>query len=105
MASSNNTYVDGKFSHMVDSRDGFLVSDCRDAQKCRLLEFLVPIIHSDKPTRVTITIGNIIFGALEGDRLMDWRLVFRNLAHQLVVGVRNPKSTLICPFLFHLYHS
>ena len=77
-------YVDGKFTHVVDPKDGFPVSDCRNAWKCRLLEFLVPIIHSDKPIRITITIGNTIFGDLEGDSLVDWRLVFRDLVLQLV---------------------
>ena len=77
MASWNNTYVDGKFTHVVDLKNGFLVSDCRDALKCK---FLLLIIHPNKPTRVIIIVGNTIFGALEGDCSMDWGLVFRDLA-------------------------
>ena len=70
-----------------------------------VLEFLVPIIHSDKPTQVTIMIGNTIFGVLDGGRLVDWRVVFQDLAQQLAKRVRKPKPTPICPFLFHLYDS
>ena len=50
MANRMDTYVDGKFSYQVDPKDGYLVKDCRDARHHRLLEFIVPIIHLDKPT-------------------------------------------------------
>ena len=69
MASRIDTYLDGKFSHVVDLKDGYPVRDCRDARNQCLLEFIVPIIHLDKPTQVTITIGNTIFGALDEGRL------------------------------------
>ena len=66
LASWIDTCIDGKFLHMVDPKDGYSVRDCRDARHCGLLEFIMPIIHLDKPARVTITIGNTIFGALDG---------------------------------------
>ena len=68
-----------------------------------MLEFLVPIVHLDKPTRVTITIGNTIFGALDKGREVDWGVVFQNLVHRLAKGIGKPKPTTICPFLFHLH--
>ena len=64
---------------------------------------MVPIIHPDKLTRVTITIGNTIFGALDGGREVDWGVIFRDMAQRLAKGVGKPKPTPICPFLFHLY--
>ena len=89
--------------HQVDPKDGYSVSDYRVDQHRRLLEFLVPIVHPDKPTRVMITIGNTIFGALDGGREVDWGVVFRDMAQRLAKGVGKPKPTPICPFLFHLY--
>ena len=62
---------EGRFMHQVDPKDGYSVGDCRNDRQRRLLEFLVPIVHPDKPTRVTITIGNTIFGALDGGREVD----------------------------------
>ena len=91
--------------HQVDPKDGYVVGDCPHARQHRVLEFIVPIIHVDKPTRVTITIGNTIFEALDGSREVDWRLVFRDLAQRLAKEVGKPKPTPICPFLFHLYDS
>ena len=73
-------FVEGKFSHVVDPKDGYPVRDYRDAQNCRLLEFIIPIIHLDKSTQVTITIGNTVFRALDGGCLVDWDVVFRDLA-------------------------
>ena len=52
--------------HLVDPKDGYSVGDCQNNRQQRMLEFLVLIVHPDKPTRVTITIGNTIFGALDG---------------------------------------
>ena len=90
---------------MVDPKDGFLVRGCRNARHRRLLKFLVPIIHLDKPTWVTITIENTIFGVLDGGSLVDWGLMFRDLAHKLVAKAGKAKPTPMCPFVFHLYHN
>ena len=79
------------------------MSDCRVDRNRRLLEFLIPIVHPDKPTQVTITIGNTIFGALDGGREVDWGVVFRDMIQRLAKGVGKPKPTPICPFLFHIY--
>ena len=89
--------------HQVDPKDGYSVGDCRNDRQRRLLEFLVPIVHPDKSTQVTITIGNTIFGALDGGREVDWGVVKQDMAHRLAKGVGKPKPTPICPFLFHLY--
>ena len=75
LANRMDTFVDSNFSHEVDHKDGYPVRDCRDAKHRWLLEFIVPIIHPDKPTRITIIIGNTIFGALDEGRPIDWRLV------------------------------
>ena len=63
MANQTDQYVEGKLLHDVDPKDGFPVRECRDARERRVLEFLVSIVHPDKPTQVTRTLGNTIFGA------------------------------------------
>ena len=102
---SNQTegHHEGRFMHQVDPKDGYSVSDCRVDRHRRLLEFLIPIVHPDKPTQVTITIGNTIFGALDNGREVDWGVVFRDMVQRLAKGVGKPKPTPFCPFLFHLY--
>ena len=81
MANRTDQYVEDKFLHDVDPNDGFPVRECRDARECRVLEFLVPIVHPDKPTRVTRTLDNTKFGALSGERLVDWARIFMDLVN------------------------
>ena len=103
MANRTDLYIEGKFRNEADPKDGFLVRDCRNPRERKLLEFLVPIVHPDKPTRVTRMIGNTIFGALSGERPVHWSKVFSELVQWLVGGAGKSKSTPICPFLYHLY--
>ena len=103
LAHRTDLYIKGKFRNDADPKDGFPVRDCRDSRERRLLEFLVPIVHPDKPTQVTCTIGNTIFGALSGDRPVDWGKVFSELVQRLVGAAGKAKPTPICPFLYHLY--
>ena len=84
MANQMDQYVEGKFLHKADPKDGFPVRECRDARERRLLEFLVPIVHPDKPTQVTCTLGNTVFGALDGERPVDWAKIFAELVNRLV---------------------
>ena len=83
LANRMDGYIEGHFMHQVDPKDGYAVGDYRNARLCRVLEFLVPIVHPDKPTWVTITIGNTIFGALDRETEVDWGVVFRDLAQRL----------------------
>ena len=68
-----------------------------------MLEFLIPILYPEKPIRVTVTVSNIIFGALLGERKVDWGIVHQAVVAKLVEGARKLKATPIGPYLFHLY--
>ena len=103
LANRTDFYIEGKFRNDADPKDGFSIRDCRNPRERKLLEFLVPIVHLDKPTWVTRTIGNTIFGALSGERPVDWGKVFSELVQRLVGGAGKSKPTPICPFLYHLY--
>ena len=105
MANRTDLYIEGKFRNEADPKDGFPIRDCRDARERRVLEFLVPIVHPDKPTRVTRMLGNTIFGALSGERSVDWAIIFMELVNRLVGGAGKTKPIPICPFLYHLYES
>ena len=105
MASRTNLFINGMFSGRVNPKDGYAVADCKDPRVKRVLEFLVPLLYPEKPTRVTITIGNTIFGALSGERLVDWGIVVKDLVQRLLSGMEKSKATPIYPYIFHLYHS
>ena len=69
----------------------------------RVLEFLIPILYPEKPTRVMVTVGNTIFGALLGKRKVDWGIVLQAVVAKLVEGARKLKAIPIGPYMFHLY--
>ena len=105
MASRTDRFIDGKFSGRVNPKDGYVVVDCKEPRAGRVLEFLVPLLYPEKPTRVTITAGNTIFGALSGERPVDWGVVVKDLVQRLLSTMGRSKATPICPYIFHLYHS
>ena len=105
MASRIDRFIDGMFFGRVNPKDGNAVADCKDPRVKRVLEFLVPLLYPEKPTRVTITVGNTIFGALSRERLVDWGIVVKDLVQRLLSGMGKSKATPICPYIFHLYHS
>ena len=105
MASQTDRFIDGMFFGRVNPKDGYAVVDCKDPRAKRELEFLVPLLYPEKPTRVTITVGNTIFGALSRERPVDWGIVVKDLVQRLLSGMGKSKATPICLYVFHLYHS
>ena len=105
MVSQTDRFIDGKFSGRVNPKDGYVVVDCKEPRARRVLEFLVPLLYPEKPTRVTITVNNTIFGALFGERPVDWGVVVKDLVQRLLSGMGRSKATPICPYVFHLYQA
>ena len=104
MASRTDCFIEGKFFSRVNPKYGFMVLDCKEARARKVLEFLVPL-YLEKPTRVTITVGNTIFGALSTERLVDWEAVLKDVVQPLYLGMGKSKATPLCPYIFHLYHT
>ena len=103
MATWGEKYVEGKFANPPHPKDGYPLPECKDPRARRMLEFVVPILYSKKPARVTVMIGNTIFGAYTGEREVDWTLILRDTVKRLLTGIGKSKSTPICPYLLHLY--
>ena len=66
LESRTDKYVDGKFSILINPKDGYTVVKCLDPRERRVLEFVVPILYPEKPSWIIVTVGNTIFGALSG---------------------------------------
>ena len=105
MASRTDQFIDGKFSAPVNPKDGFAIADCKEARARRVLEFLVPLLYLEKPTRVNIMVKNTIFMALSRERPIDWGQVVKDLVQRLFSRMGKSKATPISPYVFHLYHS
>ena len=57
MANWTDKFGEGKFLRDVNPKDGFPVREYRNDQERRVLEFLVPIVHPDKSTQMTRSLG------------------------------------------------
>ena len=102
-ASRTDKYIVSQFSKSVNPKDGYAVSDCDDFRTKQVLEMMIPILYPEKPTWVIVTVGNTVFGALMGDRPVDWGLLIYNVVARMVGLVSKGKPTMVCPFIFHLY--
>ena len=103
MATRAERYAEGKFANQPHPKDRYSLPECTDPRARQVLEFLVPILYLEKPAKVTVTVGNTIFGAYTGEQEVDWALVIRNVVKRLLTGVGISKPTPICPYLLHLY--
>src|SRR5450759_2676381 len=103
-AQRTNTWINGKFDSSINPKDGYAVSDCVDPREQRVLEFVVPILYPEKPSRVTKEIGNTIFGALAGEYQVNWGLLIQEVVGHLVSNLEKKKASPISPYLFHLYY-
>ena len=96
-------WINGKFRSPINSKDGHFVEDCVDPREHRILEFVVPIIYSEKPKQVTKVVGNTIFGSLFGEYLVNWDQVIQEVVGRLVSHLEKGKPSPISLYLFHLY--
>lgn len=53
MTSQLDDLARGKFTHIVDLKDGYPLKDCTVEREKRVLEFILPIFYPKKPNRVT----------------------------------------------------
>lgn len=70
-----------------------------------MLEFLVPILNPDRPSRTTVTLASTIVVAVDGERKVYWDLVMKDVVDWMVLGVGKSKTSGLSPYLFHLYRS
>ena len=107
MATRAEKFVEGKFTCPLHPKDGYSLPDCKDLKARRVLEFLIRIFYPQKPAKITITIGNTIFGAYTGERVVEWvriEIVLRDTITWLLAKIEKSKPTPICPYLLHLYY-
>jgi hypothetical protein len=103
LAGRKDEYVKDCFQELPSPKDGYAIEDCTDPRHRRVLAFLVPILYPEKPNWIIVTMGNTIFGALNGGRKVNWARIITNLVVQLAARVGKSRASSICPFLYHLY--
>ena len=97
-------FAESKFSTQINPKNRHAIVDCIDLKERRVLEFVIPILNPEKPTRIIVTVAKTIFGALSGVMKVSWTLVMQELVGKLISGLEKEKPSSISPYLFHLYH-
>ena len=92
----------GKFRGYADPKEGFHPADCRNHRERRELEFLMPILNSDKPKRISLTMANTMFGVMWGVRPVNWGLLIHEVVGRALPNVGR-KPSFLSPFILHLY--
>lgn len=55
LASRAEKFATKKFRNPPHAKEGYTVNDYRSDRDRRLLEFLIPLLYSEKPTQITMT--------------------------------------------------
>ena len=103
MATWREKYAEGKFTNPPYPNDRYFIPEFKDLRAKRMLEFVIPIFYPMKPARMTIMVGNMVFGEYTGEWDVDWAMVMRDTIRRLLTGINKSKSTPICLYLLHLY--
>ena len=103
MATQGKKYAEGKFANPPHPKDDYFLPKCKDSRARRMLEFVIPIFYPEKPSRVTVMVGNTMFGVYMGKRKVDWALVMRDMVRRLLTRIGKSKPTPIYSYLLHLY--
>ncbi len=104
MATRKENCTTGRFHHHANDHDGRHIKDCKDPRERNVLAFLVPILHPEKPSYVTLSLASTILSVFDGTRKLDWGKVIRDLVLRLIEVGKRSQPTYVCPFIFHLYH-
>lgn len=105
MATRKEDCTKDLFSSKADAKDGYLVSDCEEVRMRNVLAFLVPILHPEKPNRVTATLASTIILSYTGRRSPNWAKLVRDVVAKLALYLGRSKPSPLSPYLYHLYNT
>ncbi|CAM6084923.1 unnamed protein product [Calypogeia fissa] len=93
------------FTGKIDPRDGFGIDQCFDKDVKRVLEFLVPIFHPEKPKRVTVRLGSTIVASLRNQEKINWASIFIEVMQKQAGSLKQKKGISLSTYLHILYYS
>jgi hypothetical protein len=68
-----------------------------------MLVFLVPILSSEKPYNITLTLATTLLLAYSEKKVVDWGNIIGELVHWLAANTERGQPSYIGHFFFHVY--
>ena len=90
-----------------DPREGWELDDIANPEARRVVGFMNPIFHPEKPKRITIKWASVFIGAMIGEFTVDWGVMMKTIIDRQVANLRKTKKQATClpSFLIHLYRT
>src|SRR5450759_4681000 len=95
--------VRGCFAGKIDDKEGWSMDQCTDPRLRRLFYFLIPILHLEKPKRVTIKMGSTIVAAFLESQEVNWASIIKEIMKRQVGNLRGTKAISLSTYLYLYY--
>lgn len=92
------------FAGQIDEKEGWSVDQCVDKSVRQLMYFLIPILHPEKPKRVTVKLGSTIIACLVDRLQVNWAALILEVMMRQVGNLKGTKGISLSTYLFHMYN-
>src|SRR5450759_4982179 len=97
--SRGDDQVRGYFAGKIDDKEGWSVDQCTEPRLKRLFYFLIPILHPEKPKRVTVKMGSTIVAAFVEAQQINWATIIKEIMKRQVGNLRGTKAISLSSYL------
>ena len=95
----------GYFAGTIDAKEGWSLDQCIDDRMRQLFAYLVPILHPEKPKRITVQLGSTIVAGLIDNLRVNWAAIILERISRQATNMKGKKSTALSTYLFLLYQA
>lgn len=108
-AIQTNKYSADKLKNLANTKEGNAVGDSTNPWDQQILQFLISILYPEKPTRVTMTMANTFFGALDVwmnpmPRPVSSTGIIHSIVDKVAENLVGKKLSFVSPYLVLLCH-
>src|SRR5450759_2963037 len=95
----------GYFAGTIDNKEGWSLAQCTDDRMRQIFAYLVPILHPEKPKRITVQLGSTIVAGLIDNLRVNWAAIILERISRQATNMKGKKSTALSTYLFLLYQA
>jgi hypothetical protein len=85
--------------------DGWKLTDCRHQELREVLEFLISLLNSNKPKRVTVQVASAVVNCLINNKNYSWARIFEERIKNQVLKLQNVRVSFLAAYCLNLYQT